>query len=61
MKTILSSPGLENPWQMHWWYNAGIEANTPAQYIANVDDATQIGAVLTGGGGRGNATDPRIG
>ena len=36
-------------------YNAGIEANTPAQYIANVDEATQIGAVLTGAGGRGNA------
>jgi beta-lactamase superfamily II metal-dependent hydrolase len=56
MKTILSSPGLENLWQMHWSYNAGIEANTPAQYIANVDEATQIGAVLTGSGGRGNAT-----
>ena len=55
MKTILSSPGLENLWQMHWSYNAGIEANAPAQYIANVDEATQIGAVLTGGGGRGNA------
>ena len=29
MKTVLSSPGLENLWQMHWSYNAGVEANTP--------------------------------
>ena len=55
MKTILSSPGLENLWQMHWSYNAGIEQNTPAQFIANVDEAAQVASVLTGGGGRGNA------
>jgi beta-lactamase superfamily II metal-dependent hydrolase len=55
MKTILSSPGLENLWQMHWSYNAGIEVNTPSRFIANVDEPEQIGAVLTGGGGRGNA------
>ena len=24
MRTILASPGLENLWQMHWSYNAGI-------------------------------------
>ena len=55
MKTILSSPGLENLWQMHWSYNAGIEVNAPSRFIANVDEPEQIGAVLTGGGGRGNA------
>jgi competence protein ComEC len=55
MKTILSSPGLENLWQMHWSYNAGIEQNTPAQFIANVDEPAQIATVLGGGGGRGNA------
>jgi beta-lactamase superfamily II metal-dependent hydrolase len=58
MKTILASPGLEGLWQMHWSYNAGIEANTPGQFIANVDDAATIAGVLTaapGGGGRGNA------
>jgi competence protein ComEC len=55
MKTILSSPGLENLWQMHWSYNAGIEQNTPAQFIANVDEPAQIAGVLSGGGGRGNA------
>ena len=61
MKTILSSPGLENLWQMHWSYNSGIEANTPGQFIANIDDAAAIAGVLTAppqagrGGGRGNA------
>ena len=55
MKTILSSPGLENLWQMHWSYNAGIEQNTPGQFIANVDDAPAIAAALTAPGGRGNA------
>jgi competence protein ComEC len=61
MKTILSSPGLENLWQMHWSYNAGIEANTPGRFIANLDDAETIAGVLTApapagrGGGRGNA------
>ena len=49
MKTILSSPGLENLWQMHWSYNAGIEQNTPAQFIANVDEPTQVASVVTGG------------
>ena len=55
MKTILSSPGLENLWQMHWSYNAGIEQNTPAVFIANVDEPSAIAGVLTGAGGRGNA------
>ena len=55
MKTILSSPGLENLWQMHWSYNAGIEQNAPAQFIANVDEPAQVASVLTGGGGRGSA------
>ena len=58
MKTILSSPGLENVWQMHWSYNGGVETNTPAQFIANIEDAPAIAGVLTappGGGGRGNA------
>ena len=55
MKTILSSPELENLWQMHWSYNAGLDQNTPAQFIANVDEPAQIASVLTGAGGRGNA------
>ncbi len=56
MKTILSSPGLENLWQMHWSYNVGVEENTPGLFIANVDDAATIAGVLTApprGGGPG--------
>jgi beta-lactamase superfamily II metal-dependent hydrolase len=58
MKTILSSPGLENLWQMHWSYNAGVEANTAGRFIANIEDAATIAGVLTApprGGGRGSA------
>ena len=47
MQTILSSPGFENLWQMHWSYNALLEQNSPALYIANVEDAATIAGVLT--------------
>jgi competence protein ComEC len=58
------SPGLEDIWQLHWSYNAGIEHNPAGVFIANVDDNTTIANVLTspapgrgggGGGGRGGA------
>ena len=54
-RPLESSPALENLWQMHWSYNAGLDQNTPAQFIANVDEPAQIAGVLTGAGGRGNA------
>jgi hypothetical protein len=62
MQTILSSPGFEDLWQMHWSYNAMLEQNSPALYIANVEDAATIAGVLTApprgaGPGRG-ATAP---
>jgi competence protein ComEC len=59
---LRSSPGLEDIWQLHWSYNAGIEHNAPGVFIANVDDAATIAAVLTappgqraGGGGAASA------
>src|SRR5262245_62706882 len=60
MQTILSSPGFEDLWQMHWSYNAMLEQNSPALYIANVEDMTTIAGVLTApprgaGPGRGAA------
>ena len=63
MQTILSSPGLENLWQMHWSYNAMLEQNSPALYIANVEDAATIAGVLTApprgtGPGRGPTGPP---
>jgi hypothetical protein len=61
MATILSSPGLEGLWQMHWSYNGLLERNTPGLFIANVDDMPTVAGVLTapprgsgpGAGGRG--------
>ena len=58
VKTILSSPGLEGLWQMHWSYNLGVDENAPGLFIANVDDAATIANILTApprGGGPGTA------
>ena len=58
MPTMRSSPGLEDIWQLHWAYNAGVEQNSAGVFIANIDDAATIAGVLTapprgGGPGRG--------
>jgi len=56
MKTMWSSPGLEDIWQLHWSYNAGIELNAAGVFIANVDDPATVAGVLTApprGGGPG--------
>jgi len=61
MQTILSSPGLEGLWQMHWSYNAMLEQNSPALYIANVEDMPTIAGVLTApprGAGPGRGGTP---
>jgi beta-lactamase superfamily II metal-dependent hydrolase len=47
MATILSSPGLEGLWQMHWSHNGLLERNTPGLFIANVDDMPTVAEVLT--------------
>jgi beta-lactamase superfamily II metal-dependent hydrolase len=59
MQTILSSPGLEALWQMHWSHNATVEQNSPGLFIANIDDLPTIAGILTApprGGGPGAAT-----
>ena len=61
MPTMRTSPGLEDIWQLHWAYGAGIEQNSAGVFIANVDDNQTIANALTapprgggpGGGGRG--------
>ena len=59
MQTILSSPGLEALWQMHWSYNAMLEQNSPGLYIANIEDMPTIAGVLTAPPrGRGAAAPP---
>jgi competence protein ComEC len=47
MTTILSSPGLEGLWQMHWSYNGMLEQNPPGLFIANIEDMPTIAGVLT--------------
>jgi beta-lactamase superfamily II metal-dependent hydrolase len=42
-----SSPGLEDLWQLHWSYEAGVEQNTPGVFIANLDNNETIANVLT--------------
>jgi beta-lactamase superfamily II metal-dependent hydrolase len=55
MQVLRSSPGLEDIWQLHWSYTAGIEHNAPGVFIANVEDPATMAARLTapqrGGGG----------
>jgi beta-lactamase superfamily II metal-dependent hydrolase len=58
MPTMRTSPGLEDIWQLHWGYGAGIEQNSAGVFIANVDDNQTIANALTapprgGGPGRG--------
>jgi len=38
--------GVQDLWQLHWSYNAGLE-NAAARFIANVDDPATIATVLT--------------
>ena len=47
--------GLEDLWQLHWSYNVGLE-NTPATFVANMEDNTTLAGVLAppqGAGARG--------
>jgi beta-lactamase superfamily II metal-dependent hydrolase len=48
--------GLEDLWQLHWSYNVGLE-NTPATFVANIEDNATLAGVLTpppqGTGARG--------
>src|SRR5262249_44074960 len=45
-RVLHESPGLEDLWQLHWSYNVGLE-NTPALFIANVDDNATVAGVLS--------------
>jgi len=58
MQILHTSPGLEDIWQLHWAYAAGLEQNSPALFIANMEDNATIANVLlnpppTFGQGRG--------
>jgi competence protein ComEC len=51
-RVLFTSPGLQDLWQLHWAHNAGLE-NSPAMFIANVDDNATIAGVLTQPAARG--------
>jgi len=58
-QTLHTSPGLEDIWTLHWSYAAGVEQNSPGAFIANLDSAATIAAVLTAAPGAKIAgTDP---
>ncbi|MGH9582970.1 MAG: ComEC/Rec2 family competence protein [Bryobacteraceae bacterium] len=46
-QTLYSSPRLEDIWQLHWGYAAGIEYNAPGIFIANIGTPATIAKVLT--------------
>jgi beta-lactamase superfamily II metal-dependent hydrolase len=46
MQTLHTSPGLEDIWQLHWAYAAGLEHNTPSLFIANTEDDATVANVL---------------
>lgn len=46
MQVLHSSPGLEDIWQLHWAYAAGLELNTPSLFIANLEDNETIANAL---------------
>jgi hypothetical protein len=62
-RVLHESPGLEDLWQLHWSYNAGLD-NAPAVFVANVDEAATVANVLTApapagrGGGPAAAHSP---
>ena len=67
MQTLYTSPGLEDVWQLHWAYAAGMELNAPSLFIANVEEPATLGNMLLntppapgagGGRGRGGHTGP---
>jgi beta-lactamase superfamily II metal-dependent hydrolase len=46
MEVLHTSPGLEDVWQLHWAYAAGLEHNSPGVFIANIEDTKTMADVL---------------
>lgn len=60
-RTLESSPGLEDVWQLHWSYAGGIEHNAPGVMIANIDAPDQLAAIITTAPGTQPAVAPPAG
>ena len=70
MQVLWTSPGLQDVWQLHWAYAAGLDYNTPGLFIANLEDPATVAGVITGaipagfggvGRGRGPGAPPAAG
>jgi beta-lactamase superfamily II metal-dependent hydrolase len=62
-KTLQTSPGLEDIWQLHWAEYGGLEHNAAGLFIANFGPAERTAAMITDpprdpGPPRGNAPRP---
>jgi beta-lactamase superfamily II metal-dependent hydrolase len=42
LRTIRTSPGIEDVWQLHYAQNAGKENNAPEPFIVNVDQESSV-------------------
>lgn len=62
MRTLRSSPGIEDIWQLHWSYTAGIEHNAPGIFIANLEEPATLAQRLTAppGAGRPPTGPPHV-
>ncbi len=62
MQLLRSSPGLEDIWQLHWSYTAGIEHNAPGIFIANLEEPGALAERLTAppGAARPPAGPPHV-
>jgi len=47
MQTLHTTPRLQDVWQLHWGFGAGLEHNSPSAFIANVEDPAMVAALLT--------------
>jgi competence protein ComEC len=61
LRTLWSSPGLEDVWTLHWSHYGLLELNPPALFVANIDAAETVAGLVTAppaarrGGNRGGA------
>ena len=46
LKTIRTSPGIEDVWQLHYAQNAGKENNAPEPFIVNVDQDSDVSWIM---------------
>ena len=53
MQVLRSSPGLEDIWQLHWSYTAGIEHNAPGRLHREPRGAGHARAAIDGAARRG--------